>query len=174
MAITQPRKVQIPKFWCLKSSTNIWPSFGNINSIPKVNKIEWEGKKGSKSAKIGQFFALKKLKLHFLKNFPRFDLTAFFCDFPHIRPIIFYWESSWYRITGQVWREGCTGGVRLLLRLTICCVPLERKFYFCLTNVSIAVFCICDFKTVSSFLKLENKTKRIKKQRTKRLCGMLS
>ena len=25
-AITQPKKVQIPKFWCLKSCTNIWLS----------------------------------------------------------------------------------------------------------------------------------------------------
>ena len=89
MAITQARKVQIAKFLCLESSTNIWLSCGNIYSIPKINKIEIEGEKGSKLAKIGQFFALKKLKLHFLKNFPRFDLTAFFCDFPHIRPIIF-------------------------------------------------------------------------------------
>ena len=69
MAITQPRKVQIPKFWCLKSCTNIWLSFGNINSIPKVKNIELKGKEGSKLAKIGQFFAFKKLKLHFLKIF---------------------------------------------------------------------------------------------------------
>ena len=109
MAITSPRKVQIPKFWCLKSSTSIWPSFGNINSIQKVKKIELEQKEGSKLAKIGQIFALKKLNLHFLKNFPRFDFTAFFCDFQCIRPIIIHWQSSWYR-TGVVggmhgWRE---------------------------------------------------------------------
>ena len=65
-------------------------SFGNTNLIPKIKKIDLEGKEGSKLAKIGQFFALKKLKLHFLKNFPRFDLTAFFCDFLYIRPIIFH------------------------------------------------------------------------------------
>ena len=76
MAITQPRKVQIQKFWCLKSSTNIWLSFGNTNSIPKIKKIELEGKEGSKLAKMGQIFALKKLKWHFLKNFPRFDLIC--------------------------------------------------------------------------------------------------
>ena len=80
MAITQARKVQIAKFLCLESSTNIWLSCGNIYSIPKINRIEIEGKKGSKLAKIGQFFALKKLKLHFLKNFPGFDFTAFFWD----------------------------------------------------------------------------------------------
>ena len=39
MAITQPKKVQIPKFWCLKSSTNIWPSFRNIHSVLKDSKI---------------------------------------------------------------------------------------------------------------------------------------
>ena len=101
MAITSPRKVQIPKFWCLKSSTSIWPSFGNINSIQKVKNMELEQKEGSKLAKIGQIFALKKLNLHFLKNFPRFDLTSFFCDFQCIRPIIIHWQSSLYR-TGVV------------------------------------------------------------------------
>ena len=84
MAITQLRMIEIPKFWCLKSLTNIWPSFGNINLISKVCKIELEGIKSSKPAKTGQFFTLKKLKLHFLKKFPRFDLTAFFCDFLYI------------------------------------------------------------------------------------------
>ena len=101
MAITSTRKVQIPKFWCLKSSTSIWPSFGNINSIQKVKNMELEQREGSKLAKIGQFFALKKLNLHFLKNFPRFDFTAFFCDFQCIRPIKINWQSSWYR-TGVV------------------------------------------------------------------------
>jgi len=76
MAIIQLRMVQIPKFWCLKSSTNIWLSVGTINSIPKVKKIEVEGKKGSKPAKLGQFFALKKLKLHFLKILPGFDFKT--------------------------------------------------------------------------------------------------
>ncbi len=109
MAITSTRKVQIPKFWCLKSSTSIWPSYGNINSIQKVKNMELEQREGSKLAKIGQFFALKKLNLHFLKNFPRFDFTAFFCDFQCIRPIIIHWQSSWYR-TGVVggmhgWRD---------------------------------------------------------------------
>ena len=109
MTITSTRKVQIPKFLCLKSCTNIWPANGNINSILKGKNIELKGKEGSKLAKIGQFFALKKLKLHFLQNFPRFDFTAFFCDFLGIRPIIIHWQSSWNR-TGVVgvmhgWRE---------------------------------------------------------------------
>ena len=60
MAITQLKMVQIPKFWWLKSSTNIWLSVGNIDSIPKVKKIEVEVEKGSKPAKIGQYFTLKK------------------------------------------------------------------------------------------------------------------
>ena len=101
MAITSPRKVQIQKFWCLKSSTNIWLSFGNLNSIQKVKNMELEQKEGSKLAKIGQISALKKLNLHFLKNFSRFDLTAFSCDFKCIRPIIIHWQSSLYR-TGVV------------------------------------------------------------------------
>ena len=101
-AITQPKKVQIPKFWCLKSCTNIWLSFGNIHSIQKIKKIELQGKKGSKFAKIGQFLHCKKLKLQYLKNFPRFDFMDFFCDFLHMRPLIFHWKSSWYR-TGVMW-----------------------------------------------------------------------
>ena len=39
IAITQPKKVKIQKCLCLKSSTNIWPSFRNIYSVPKVIKI---------------------------------------------------------------------------------------------------------------------------------------
>ena len=71
MTITQPRKVQIPKFWCLKSSTNIWQSCGNIYSIPKINKIELRGENGSKLAKIGQFFCIEKIKIEFSQKFPR-------------------------------------------------------------------------------------------------------
>ena len=90
MAIPHPIKVQIPKFWCLKSSTNIWQSCGNIYSIPKINKIEIEGKKGLKLTKIGQFFALKKLKLHFLKNFPGFDFKTFLCVFLYVSTNFFH------------------------------------------------------------------------------------
>ena len=63
IVITQPRMIQIPKFWCLKSCTNIWLHFGNIHSIQKINRIELEGKKGSKFAKIGQFFTLQNIKI---------------------------------------------------------------------------------------------------------------
>ena len=80
MTITQARKVQIAKFWCLKSSTDILLSCRNIYSISKINKIEIEGRKVSNPAKNGQFFTSKKLKLHFLTIFPGFDLIAFFCD----------------------------------------------------------------------------------------------
>ena len=72
IAITQLRMVQIPKFWWLKSSTNIWLSVGNINSIPKVKKIEVEAKEGSEPAKIGQYFTLKKIKFAFSQNFAWF------------------------------------------------------------------------------------------------------
>ena len=50
MAITSPRKVQIQEFWCLKSSTDIWLSLGNLNSIQKVKNVELEQKEGSKLA----------------------------------------------------------------------------------------------------------------------------
>ena len=93
MAITQPRKVQIPKFWCLKSSTNIWQSCGNIYSIPKINKIELRGENGSKLAKIGQFFALKKLKLNFLKNFPGFYFKSFLCVFLYVSMNFSHWQN---------------------------------------------------------------------------------
>ena len=135
MAITQLRKVQIPKFWCLKSSTSIWPSFGHINSFPKVKNMELEQKEGSKLAKIGQIFALKKLNLHFLKNFPRFDFTAFFCDFQCIRPIIIHWQSSLYR-TGVV---GGMHGWRVLLtnrRICFSCLELITHWAFDLRHLS--------------------------------------
>ena len=38
-----------------KGGYNIWPSFGTINSIQKVNKIELEGMKGSKPEKLAIF-----------------------------------------------------------------------------------------------------------------------
>ena len=69
IAIAMPRMVQIPKFWCLKSSTNIWPSFRNIYSIPKVIKIYLQGRKGSKPAKIGQFFKFQKIKIAISQKF---------------------------------------------------------------------------------------------------------
>ena len=93
MAITSPRKVQIPKFWCLKSSTGIWPSFGNINSIQKVKNIELEQKESSKLAKIGQFFALKKLKFNFLKNFPGFYFKSFLCVFLYVSMNFSHWQN---------------------------------------------------------------------------------
>ena len=71
MAITSARKVQIPKFWCLKSSTGNWPSFGNINSIQKVKNMELEQKEGSKLAKFCQFFALKNIKFAFSQIFSK-------------------------------------------------------------------------------------------------------
>merc|ERR1712218_178545 len=80
MAITQPRMIQITKFWCLKSCTNIWLLFGNIYSIQKINRIELEGKKGSKFAKIGQFFALQKIEIEISQKDPTHRT---FDAFPH-------------------------------------------------------------------------------------------
>ena len=45
---------------------------GTINQSQKSKKIEVEGKKGSKPAKIGQLFALKKIKIAFSQNFAWF------------------------------------------------------------------------------------------------------
>ena len=72
--------IQIPKFWCLKSCTNIWLLFGNIYSIQKINRIELEGKKGSKVAKIGQNFALQKIEIEISQKDPTHRT---FDAFPH-------------------------------------------------------------------------------------------
>ena len=74
--------VQIPNFWCLKSSTNIWPCFRNIYSVPKVIKIYSEGTKGSKPAKMGQFFTLQKIKIAFSQKFPKVWFDSFFLWLP--------------------------------------------------------------------------------------------
>ena len=82
MAISQPKKVQISKFWCLKSCTNIWLPFGNIHSIKKINKIELEGEKSSKFAKIGQFCTLQKIKIAISPKFPKVWFYGFFLVLP--------------------------------------------------------------------------------------------
>ena len=99
--------------------------------------MELEQKEGSKLAKICQFFALKQLKLHFLKKFPRFDFTAFFCDFLCIRPMIIHWQSSWNR-TGVVggmhgWREqyttstlNCLPSSLLIFHWSPCCEACSK------------------------------------------------
>ena len=109
MAITQPRMIQIPKFWCLKSCTNIWLHFGNIYSIQKINRIELEGKKGSKFAKIGQFFTLQKIKIEFSQKFPKVWFHGFFLSLPTYET--FDISLKKFLRTGQVWWERCTGGV---------------------------------------------------------------
>ena len=78
IAIAWPRMIQIPKFWCLKSCTNIWPSFRNIYSVPKVIKIYSEGRKGAKPAKICTFFTLQKIKIAFSQKFPKVWFDGFF------------------------------------------------------------------------------------------------
>ena len=82
IAISWPRMIQIPKFWCLKSSTNIWPSFRNIYSVPKVIKIYSEGRKGAKPAKICTFFTLQKIKIAFSQKFPKVWFDGFFLWLP--------------------------------------------------------------------------------------------
>ena len=111
IAITQPRMIQIPKFWCLKSCTNIWLHFGNIHSIQKINRIELEGKKGSKFAKIGQFFTLQKIKIEFSQKFPKVWFHGFFLSLPTYET--FDISLKKFLRTGQVWWERCTGGVSI-------------------------------------------------------------
>ena len=82
IAIAWPRMIQIPKFWCLKSCTNIWPSFRNIYSVPKVIKIYSEGRKGAKPAKICTFFTLQKIKIAFSQKFPKVWFDGFFLWLP--------------------------------------------------------------------------------------------
>ena len=65
-------------FFCLKSSTNIWPSFRNIDSVPKVIKIYSEGRKGAKPAKICKFFTLQKIKIAFSQKFSKVWFDGFF------------------------------------------------------------------------------------------------
>ena len=86
IAITQPRIVQIPKFWCLRSSTNIWPANGNINSIPKVKK-EWSrGEQRFKTCKNRPVFCIEKIKICIFSKF---------CLVLISKPIV---RVSWYTI----------------------------------------------------------------------------
>ena len=82
IAITQPKKVKIQKILCLKSSTNIWPSFRNIYSVPKVVKIYSQGRKGAKPAKICTFFTLQKIKIAFSQKFSKVWFDGFFLWLP--------------------------------------------------------------------------------------------
>ena len=82
IAITQPKKVKIQIFLCLKSCTNIWPSFRNIYSVPKVVKIYSEGRKGAKPAKICTFFTLQKIKIAFSQKFSKVWFDGFFLWLP--------------------------------------------------------------------------------------------
>ena len=82
MAITSPRKVQIPKFWCLKSSTGNWPSFGNINSIQKVKK-NWTRAKGRfKTCQNRPNFCIEKIKFAFSQIFSKVWFDIFFLWLP--------------------------------------------------------------------------------------------
>ena len=82
MAITSTRKVQIPKFWCLKSSTGNWPSFGNINSIQKVKKNWTRAKRRFKTCKNRPNFCIEKIKFAFSQKFSKVWFHSFFLWLP--------------------------------------------------------------------------------------------
>ena len=55
-----------------KSKVINWLSCGNIYSIPKINKIELEGKKGSKqTCKNRPIFCIEKIKVAFSQKFSK-------------------------------------------------------------------------------------------------------
>ena len=109
IAITQPKKSKF-KLCCVYSHLLISGHLlGRLSLSQKsLNYTQRQGKVQNQQ-KFANFLHCKKLKLHFLKNFPRFDLTDFFCDFLHMRPFIFHWPIAWNR-TGVIggmhgWRE---------------------------------------------------------------------
>ena len=61
-AITQPKMVQISKFWCLNPSTNICPSCGNIHSIKMVINNEFTGDETLKTINFRPNFCIKSHK----------------------------------------------------------------------------------------------------------------
>ena len=102
IAITQPKRVKIPKYCCLQLSTNIWPSFRNLYSLPKVIKIDLQGRKGSKPAKMGQFFTLKKIKIAFSQKFPKVWFDSFFLRLPT-------YETFHISLTNILKQDRCDG-----------------------------------------------------------------
>ena len=61
-AITRPKMVQIPKFWFINPSTNIFPSFGNIHSIKMVINNELTGEETLKTIDFRPYFCIKSHK----------------------------------------------------------------------------------------------------------------
>ena len=92
-AITQPKIVQIPKFWCLHSCTIIWPSYENIYSTKIIILAGFQGKESPKTIK-------NRLNFPFINN--KMLNNSFFppwTDYlPHIPGILmsirFFWHMS--------------------------------------------------------------------------------
>ena len=92
-AITQPKIVQIPKFWCLHSCTIIWPSYENIYSTKIIILAGFQGKESPKTIK-------NRLNFPFINN--KMSNNSFFppwTDYlPHIPGIVmsicFFWHMS--------------------------------------------------------------------------------
>ena len=92
-AITQPKIVQIPKFWCLHSCTIIWPSYENIYSTKIIILAGFQGKESPKPIK-------NRLNFPFINN--KMLNNSFFppwTDYlPHIPGILmsirFFWHMS--------------------------------------------------------------------------------
>ena len=88
--------VQIPKFWCLTPSTNIYPSCGNTHLIKKVIKKELQRQETFKTFNYRPYFCIKNhILAHNSKWGPWTDLM------PHIFGIHM---SSGFRIgMAPVW-----------------------------------------------------------------------
>ena len=81
MSITQPRKVQIPKFWCLKSLINISLQLSFSWLGQKIALFSsYRGKKCQKPSKLGNILVFEKGKLHFLKIPFGFDFKFNYSD----------------------------------------------------------------------------------------------
>ena len=92
-AITQPKIVQIPKFWCLHSCTIIWPSYENIYSTKIIILAGFQGKESPKTIKNWLNFPFINNKMLNNSFFPPWT------DYlPHIARILmsicFFWHTS--------------------------------------------------------------------------------
>ena len=61
--ITQPKMVQIPKFWCLNPSTIICPSCENIHSVRRTITNELTAVETFKTFNFKPHFPIKKQKM---------------------------------------------------------------------------------------------------------------
>ena len=95
MAITQHKKVQIPKFWCLKSCTNIWLPFGNIHSIQKSIKLSYRERKVQNLQNRPIFYIAKKPHCSYLKKGPSYTLPEHTSEPPMVYLDAPHWHFSW-------------------------------------------------------------------------------